>query len=48
MRSMVRRTLEAEAFHVVEAKDGESALALIQARAEPFDLVLIGASTGGP
>ena len=35
-----RRTLEAEGFHVEEAQDGESALKLIQARAEPFDLVL--------
>src|SRR5688572_33049908 len=40
MRGLVRRTLEAENFHVEEAKDGESALALIQARKEPFDLVL--------
>ena len=47
MRSMVRRTLEAEAFHVVEAKDGESALELIQGRAEPFDLVLTDLSMPG-
>jgi two-component system, OmpR family, KDP operon response regulator KdpE len=40
MRALVRRTLEAEDFHVEEAKDGESALALIQTRKEPFDLVL--------
>ncbi len=37
---VVRRTLEAEGFHVEEAPDGESALRLVQARAEPFDLVL--------
>jgi DNA-binding response OmpR family regulator len=47
MRSMVRRTLEAEAFHVVEANDGESALALIQSRDEPFDLVLTDLSMPG-
>ena len=40
MRRIIRRTLEAEKFHVEEAPDGESALRLIQARAEPFDLVL--------
>jgi two-component system response regulator ResD len=40
MRRILRRTLEAENFHVEEAKDGESALRLIQARPEPFDLVL--------
>jgi two-component system response regulator ResD len=40
LRRIVRRTLEAEAFHVEEAQDGESALRLIQARTEPFDLVL--------
>ena len=40
MRSLIRRTLEAEDFHVEEATDGESALALIQARKDPFDLVL--------
>ena len=40
VRALVRRTLEAEDFHVEEAEDGESALALIQARTEPFDLVL--------
>ena len=37
MRSFVRRTLEAEDFRVGEAEDGESALALIQARDEPFE-----------
>ena len=40
LRQVVRRTLEAEGFHVEEAPDGASALRLIQARAEPFDLVL--------
>jgi DNA-binding response OmpR family regulator len=40
IRQVVRRILEAEGFHVEEAPDGESALRLIQARAEPFDLVL--------
>jgi two-component system response regulator ResD len=40
MRRILRRTLEAENFHVEEAPDGESALRLIQARPEPFDLVL--------
>jgi two-component system response regulator ResD len=40
MRRIIRRTLEAEHFHVEEAQDGESALRLIQARTEPFDLVL--------
>jgi two-component system response regulator ResD len=40
IREVVRRTLEAEGFHVEEAQDGESALRLIQARAEPYDLVL--------
>jgi DNA-binding response OmpR family regulator len=40
MRRILRRTLEAERFHVEEAPDGETALKLVQARAEPFDLVL--------
>ena len=40
MRRILRRTLEAENFHVEEAPDGESALRLIQARPEGFDLVL--------
>jgi DNA-binding response OmpR family regulator len=40
IRHVVRRTLESEGFHVEEAPDGASALKLIQARAEPFDLVL--------
>jgi two-component system response regulator ResD len=40
IRQMLRRMLEAENFHVEEAQDGESALKLIQARTDPFDLVL--------
>ncbi len=40
LRGILRRTLETEGFHVEEAPDGESALRLIQARTEPFDLVL--------
>jgi DNA-binding response OmpR family regulator len=40
LRGIVRRMLEAEGFHIEEASDGESALRLVQARAEPFDLVL--------
>ena len=40
LRDIVRRTLEAEGFHVEDAPDGASALHLVQARAEPFDLVL--------
>jgi len=47
MRRFVRRTLEAEDFEVEEARDGESALALIQARKEPFDLVLTDLSMPG-
>jgi DNA-binding response OmpR family regulator len=47
MRSLVRRTLEAEEFHVEEAEDGEKALALIQARRESFDLVLTDLSMPG-
>jgi len=47
MRSLVRRTLEAEDFEVEEAKDGESALALIQARKDPFELVLTDLSMPG-
>ncbi|MBA3344990.1 MAG: response regulator [Gemmatimonadales bacterium] len=39
-RTLIRRMLEHENFHVVEAVDGESALKLIQTRTEPFDLVL--------
>jgi len=40
LRQLLRRMLEAEGFHVDEAPDGESALRLVQARAELFDLVL--------
>jgi len=40
LRELLRRMLEAEGFHVEEAPDGGSALRLVQARAEPFDLVL--------
>jgi DNA-binding response OmpR family regulator len=40
LREVIRRTLEAEGFHVEEAPDGTAALRLIQARAQPFDLVL--------
>jgi DNA-binding response OmpR family regulator len=40
IRQLLRRTLEAEGFQVEEAPDGESALNLVQARPEPFDLVL--------
>jgi DNA-binding NtrC family response regulator len=47
MRRFVRRTLEAEDFQVEEARDGESALALIQSRNEPFDLVLTDLSMPG-
>jgi DNA-binding NtrC family response regulator len=47
MRALLRRTLEAEDFEVEEAKDGESALTLIQARNEPFDLVLTDLSMPG-
>jgi DNA-binding response OmpR family regulator len=47
MRGLLRRTLEAEDFQVEEAKNGEAALALIQARKEPFDLVLTDLSMPG-
>jgi DNA-binding response OmpR family regulator len=40
MRRFLRRTLEAEDFHVEEAGDGEAALRLIQDCPRPFDLVL--------
>src|SRR5215210_4127915 len=40
LRRILRRALEAEQFHVEEASDGESALKLVQARSQPFDLVL--------
>jgi CheY-like chemotaxis protein len=47
VRALVRRTLEAEDFQVEEATDGESALTLIQAREDPFDLVLTDLSMPG-
>ena len=47
IRSLVRRTLEADDFQVEEAEDGESALALIQSRQDPFDLVLTDLSMPG-
>jgi DNA-binding response OmpR family regulator len=40
VRELTRRTLEEQGFYVSEASDGEAALRVIQARAEPFDLVL--------
>jgi two-component system, cell cycle response regulator CpdR len=40
LRDVLRRMLEAEDFHVEEAPDGGAALRLIQARPDPFDLVL--------
>lgn len=40
IREVVRRTLESEGFHVDVASDGASALRLVQARTESFDLVL--------
>jgi DNA-binding response OmpR family regulator len=40
VRQIVRRMLEAEHFHVEEAPDGASALRLIEACPEPFDMVL--------
>jgi DNA-binding NtrC family response regulator len=40
MRTLIRRRLEAEGFHVEEAENGVSALAIVQARDQPFDLVL--------
>lgn len=42
MRQLLRRMLEAKGFQVEEAPDGESALRLVQAQAEPFELVLTG------
>ena len=47
MRALIRRTLEAQDFEVEEANDGESALARIQARTKPFDLVLTDLSMPG-
>jgi DNA-binding response OmpR family regulator len=46
-RALIRRMLKAENFHVEEAEGGESALALVQARSEPFDLVLTDLSMPG-
>jgi len=40
IRTLVRRTLQLQAFNVEEAKDGEAALALVEARKGQFDLVL--------
>ncbi|HEX5575804.1 MAG TPA: response regulator [Gemmatimonadales bacterium] len=40
IRKMLRRKLEAQAFQVEEADNGEAALRLIQSRSEPFHLVL--------
>lgn len=39
-RTLIRRMLEQENFYVEEAANGEAALALVQSRLEPFDLVL--------
>jgi DNA-binding response OmpR family regulator len=46
-RELVRRRLEAEGFHVELAPDGEAALAVVQTRDEPFDLVLTDLSMPG-
>lgn len=40
IRTLVRRTLQLQGFSVEEAEDGESALGLVQAREDPFDMVL--------
>jgi DNA-binding response OmpR family regulator len=47
IRQLVCRSLEAEGFHVEQAPDGEAALALVQTRDEPFDLVLTDLSMPG-
>jgi CheY-like chemotaxis protein len=47
MRTLVSRRLESEGFHVEVAQDGESALALVQSREQPFDLVLTDLSMPG-
>ena len=47
LRDLVRRSLEAEGFHVELASEGETALTLIQSRPEPFDLVLTDLSMPG-
>ncbi|HZB27212.1 MAG TPA: response regulator [Gemmatimonadales bacterium] len=46
-RTIVRRRLESEGFHVETAEDGEAALKLIQSREHPFDLVLTDLSMPG-
>jgi CheY-like chemotaxis protein len=46
-RALIRRMLEGENFIVEEAGDGESALARVQERSEPFDLVLTDLSMPG-
>src|SRR3982751_4951575 len=46
-RELVRRRLEAEGFHVELAPNGEAALALVQNRKDPFDLVLTDLSMPG-
>src|SRR5512133_2578851 len=47
VRQLVGRILEAEGFQVELAASGEEALALVQARTEPFDLVLTDLSMPG-
>lgn len=47
MRQFVRRLLEGEGFEVEAAPNGETALRLVQATAEPFDLVLTDLSMPG-
>lgn len=44
LRGFLRHLLEAGGFHVEVASDGASALRLIQAHTEPFDLVLTNLS----
>jgi DNA-binding response OmpR family regulator len=46
-RTLIRRRLESEGFHVEMAEDGEAALKLIQSREQPFDLVLTDLSMPG-
>lgn len=40
LRRVVRRVLEGEGFVIEEAEDGETALALVQSRPQPYALVL--------
>ena len=40
VRQFTRRALELDGFRVEEAPDGETALRLVQARVQPFDLIL--------